>query len=98
MKVIYDPRVVKFLDRLNQRDRCKVREYILLFEEYGFNLDTRYLKKVSKTVWELRPSRIRLFLYISKSQPVTVHANYKKSQKIAKKDLNIIKDRIRQYI
>jgi len=98
MKVIYDPRVVKFLDRLSRKDKSKVREYILFFEEYGFNLDTRYLKKVLKDVWELRPGRVRLFLYLSKNQLVAVHANYKKSRKITEKDLKIIKDRIRQYI
>lgn len=98
MKVIYDPRVEKFLDRLSKKDKSKVREYILLFEEYGFSLETSYLKKVSKNAWELRPGRVRLFLYVNKSEFIAVHANYKKSKKIAKKDPRIIRDRIKQYI
>ena len=98
MNLVYDPRVVKFLDKLGNRDKSKIREYILLFEEHGFRLDTRYLKKIIKDVWEVRPGRVRLFLYVRNDRIIVVHANYKKSQKIVLKDLKLIEDRVKQYI
>ena len=98
MKLRYDPRAWAFLESISEKDRSKALEYILLFEEYGFSLNSRYLKKVEKNIWELRPKRIRLFLYMRESQPFLIHASYKKTQKTARKDLKTIKDRIKQYI
>lgn len=98
MKVKYDPRAWRFLESISGKEKSKALEYILLFEEYGFKLNTKYLKKINDGIWELRPKRIRLFLYMMKEQPFIVHVCYKKKQKTAVKDLKIIKERIKQYI
>jgi len=97
MRLIFDPRVEKFLKGLSDKDIAKVLEYIDLFEDYGYSLDQRYLKKVKGPIWELRPRRVRLFIFTGAEKPVIVHANYKKSQKISRKDLKIIDTRIKQY-
>ena len=62
MKIEFDPRVEKFLEKLNYSKKSKAFEYISLFEEYVFNLSTEHLKKVTKYIWELRPAKMRLFL------------------------------------
>lgn len=98
MKLIFDPRAKKFLKGLSDKDIAKVLEYIDLFEDYGYRLDQRYLKKVKGPIWELRPRRIRLFIFKGIKKLVIIHANYKKSQKISRKDLKIIDARVKQYL
>ena len=97
MKLKFDPRAEKSIKKFSDKDVAKVLEYIDLFEEFGFSLDQRYLKKIRDSVWELRPKRIRLFIYKGAKSNVLVHVAYKKSQKTSNKDLKIIESRIKQY-
>lgn len=98
MKVEIDLRVVEFLKEINVKDSAKAFSYIELFEAYGFTLDTRYLKKVNGPVWELRPGKIRLYLFIKTNKQVIIYAIVKKSQKIKKEDLKIIEKRMKEYL
>ncbi|HLE50201.1 MAG TPA: type II toxin-antitoxin system RelE/ParE family toxin [Patescibacteria group bacterium] len=98
MKVEIDIRVVKFLKVISEKDSAKAFSYIELFETYGFRLDTRYLKKVSGPVWELRPGKVRLYLFVKTKKQIIIYAIIKKSQKIKKEDLKIIEKRIREYL
>lgn len=97
MKLTFDPRAEKFLDKLSYKERTKVFEYVLLFEEHGFDLDTRYLRKVTKDIWELRPKNIRLFFINRMTNYIIVHAAYKKSQKITKKTQKLLEKRVKEY-
>ena len=98
MKVEIDLRVVEFLKVINEKDSAKAFSYIELFETYGFRLDTRYLKKVSGPVWELRPGKVRLYLFVKTKKQIIIYAIIKKSQKIKKEDLKIIEKRVREYL
>lgn len=98
MKLEIDKRVLKFLKQIPNKDSVKALSYIELFEKYQFNLDSRYLKKVSGPVWELRPGRIRLYLLIKSPKQVVIYAIIKKSQKITKADLKTIQSRLSEYI
>ena len=97
MKVEIDKRVVGFLKKLKEKDSVKAFSYIELFETYGFSLGSRYLKKVGGPIWELRPGKIRLYLFIKAKNQIVVYAIIKKSQKIKAKDLKIIEARIKEY-
>jgi phage-related protein len=88
--------VKKFIDKLNDTRRARVDRFYSLFEEYGIQLPKRYFKKVAPRVWELRPGDIRLFLTLKKNRAFVVHAIYKKSQKIPKKDLKLAVRRIKE--
>ncbi len=98
MKLIIDPRVEKFIKSLSDKHIAKVLEYIDLFENFGFNLEQRYLKKIKGSIWELRPGRVRLFIHKGTRKQILVHAIYKKTQKIAKKEFKVINSRIKQYL
>lgn len=98
MNIEIDLRVVKFLKEINEKDSAKAFSYIELFETYGFSLDTRYLKKVDGPVWELRPGKIRLYLFVKTKKQIIIYAIIKKSQKIKKEDLKIIEKRAKEYI
>jgi phage-related protein len=98
MKLEIDIRVLKFLKQLPDKDSVKAISYIELFEKYQFSLDTRYLKKVSGPIWELRPGRIRLYLLIKSPKQIVIYAIIKKSQKITKADLKTIQSRLKEYL
>ncbi len=83
--------VGKFLDKLEEDERSKVKSLSILFKEYGLMLPKKYLKRMSgtKELWELRAKRIRIFLVISKNMGIAVHAIIKKSQKTPKQDIDL---------
>ena len=95
MKVVFDERAKKFLDKLGEQNSSRALGYFKLLEKYGFTLPDKYLKKIGYNIWELRPGRLRLFLYIKTDKAILVHAIVKKSQKIQKKDFETIEQRIK---
>ena len=94
MKVEIDIRVVKFLKVISEKDSAKAFSYIELFETYGFRLDTRYLKKVSGPVWELRPGKVRLYLFVKTKKQIIIYAIIKKSQKTPQNELDTARHRL----
>ena len=86
----------EFIDSLDKARRGRVDRFYYLFEEYGFNLPSNYLKKLNKDVWELRPGDVRLFLTIRGNRGIVVHGIYKKSQKTPKKDLDLAIERTKR--
>lgn len=98
MKLEIDIRVLDFLKEIPHKDSSKALRYIELFEKYQFTLDTRYLKKVSGPVWELRPGRVRLYLLVKSPRQIIIYAIIKKSQKIKKEDLKTIQSRLNEYL
>lgn len=97
MELIIDDRVKKFILGLEPQDRAKAARYIELFEEFGFHLPPKYLRKVASDVWELRPGRIRIFIYNRKDKIIAVHGAAKSAQKIRRKDLDTVRSRIKQW-
>lgn len=97
MIVEIDARVSKIIDKLNDKDQAKVLEYIDLLREYGFSLSQKYLKKINKQVWELRPDKWRLFFLNTKPNAVVIHIMYKQSQKMTTKTKKIIEQRSKEY-
>lgn len=97
INVISDKRTEKFLEDLTEVDRARVNRTVQFFEEKGFLLDTRYLKKLSRRIWELRPGRIRLLFGIVGSDAIVVNAFMKKSQKTPLSELRLAERRLNEY-
>ena len=95
-RVITCSKVREFISSLDSHRRARVDRIYYLFEEYGRFLPNKYLKKISKEIWELRPGDIRLFLCIKGNIGIIVHGIYKKSQKTPKKDLDLALRRIKE--
>lgn len=98
MQLITDPRVDKELFKLKEPDQGKVIEYIELFKKYGFSLSQIYLKKVNKSVWELRPGRWRVFILVIKPNCFVIYLMRKQSQKMTKETKKIIEQRTKEYL
>lgn len=88
----------EFIESLDKLRRARVDRIYYLFEEYGATLPGKYLKKIDKGVWELRPGDVRLFLGIKGTTGVIVHGIFKKTQKTPKQDLELAKKRIKEEI
>mgnify|MGYP001558911001 CR=1 FL=1 len=91
-------KVKYFIESLDRISQARVDRYYDLFEEYGPFLSNKYLKKIAKNVWELRPGNIRLFLTVKGNRGYIVHGIYKKTQKTPKKDLDLAIKRIKEEI
>ena len=95
-QILTHPKAKKFADGLDPAQRARIDRLYNLFENYGPNLPSRYLKKVTKNIWELRPGDVRLFLTIGGNKGFVVHGIRKKGKKIPKKDLNLAVQRIKE--
>ncbi len=93
MKVRYIKTTEDFVRKLSVSDIARVYRIRNLFEEGGFNIGPKYVKKVSSIIWEIRAGRIRLLLYIREQTAYCVHAFYKKTQKLPKRDLDLAERR-----
>ena len=89
MQFIIDKRVDIFVSTLSELDKGRILRYQDLFIRYQFTLASKYLKKISANLWELRPGNIRLlFGKISAETYVIVHGFKKKTQKIPAREFH----------
>lgn len=88
----------EFMESLDNARRARIDRFYDLFEIYGMFVPARYLKKIAKNVWELRPGDIRLFLTIKGNKGLVVHGIRKKTQKVPKRDLNLAIKRIKEEV
>lgn len=95
-QIVTHYRVRQFIDKLDRSDRARVDRLYDLFEIYGTYLPSKYLKKVAKSIWELRPGKIRLFLTMKDNEALVVHGIYKKTQKTPKRDLELAVKRVKE--
>lgn len=97
MKVLYSTEVIKFLENLEFGDHARVQRVRKTFEDYGFRIGPKYIKKIVNTsIWELRAGRVRVFLALVGEIGYGVHAIYKKSQKTPVQDINLAVKRGKQ--
>lgn len=89
MKVYYRAEVIDFLEKANKQDRARVTRTREFFEEYGFSIGPKYIKKIKSNLWELRAGKIRLFLCVRGEKASGVHIIYKKSQKLPLNDIKL---------
>lgn len=97
MKVYFSAEVVDFVEGLTLTNHTRLQRIRKLFEDYGFQIGSKYVKKITKSnLWELRAGKIRLFLCIKGEEANGVHIVMKKSQKLALRDIRLAEKRCRQ--
>ncbi|MCX5994009.1 MAG: type II toxin-antitoxin system RelE/ParE family toxin [Chloroflexi bacterium] len=95
--------VKEFIEVLSVKERAKVARAIDLLEEFGINLGMPYAEHVEGELWELRTrlsnSRYRIIYFLNTSKAfIMLHGFVKKTRKISKGDLEIAKNRLRDYV
>lgn len=85
--------VKEFIIRCDQKQRSKISRQIKYLIEFGLVKEVLNLKKLSGTkLWEIRilgKDNIRLICVNFNQQIVILHAFFKKTQKIPRKEFNI---------
>ena len=94
-KIITHEKAKDFIESLDKIKRARIDRAYYLFEEFGRFLPSKYLKKLAKDVWELRPGDVRLFLTITGNKGYVVHGIHKKTQKTPKRDVDLALKRIK---
>lgn len=97
MNLTTDDRAEKVLKSFSELDKGRVSGYIDLFAKNGFNMSGKYLKKLDSNLWELRPGRLRVLFGKAETGMVIVHVFKKKIQKTPKKEIDIAKNRLKEY-
>ena len=97
MYVTIDKRVDLFVRSLSELDQGRIAGFTKLLRQYGFSLPNKFLKKLDKNLWELRPGNIRLLLGKTDSQIVIVSCFIKKSQKTPLREVKTAKKRLKEY-
>ena len=97
MELIVDRRVEDFVGNLSDFEQGRVLGYLELFREKKFSLPARYLKKIDRGLWELRPGNIRLLLGKTSSGMVVANIFKKKTQKTPKNEIKTARNRLKEY-
>lgn len=96
-KVLYLPEVAKYIENLDPKDHSRLARTRQLFEEYGFIIGQKYIKKIRRgDLWELRAGKIRMFLCIKENTAVGVHIIRKKTQKLPLQDIRLAEGRCKE--
>lgn len=98
--------IIEYITKLNKNNikesRIKVNKiiaYIDLLETYGFKLGENYIKKITKTLWELRPLRDRiLFASIKNNEIILLTVFMKQTQKTPKKEIKKAENYLKDYL
>lgn len=83
----------------NPEKRQKIESYLTELRTKGNSIDRSISKKISKNIFELKVSDIRLFYYFGNSNfIVIVHAVIKKRQGLDSKDIDLAERNRKDYI
>jgi phage-related protein len=83
----------------NPEKRQKIESYLIELRTKGNMVDRSISKKISKNIFELKVSDIRLFYYFGNfNYIVIVHAVIKKRQELDSKDIELAEKNRKDYI
>ena len=88
----------RFIHSLTESDRIKVGKVIEILEKKEYALEMPYSKKIERDLYELRikgSKNIRIFYTFYRDSIFLLHVIKKQSQKLALKDLNTARNRLK---
>ena len=102
MKIIFDKKIQKFTKKLDEESKAKILTTFELLEKLGKYLKPPHSKKIRSNLFELRikgKNKIRFFYFFQNNKIIVVlHAIFKKSQKIPKKDIDLALKRANKHL
>ncbi|MFA6273161.1 MAG: type II toxin-antitoxin system RelE/ParE family toxin [Candidatus Paceibacterota bacterium] len=90
--------IQKFFDFLDRATALKTVRLVQLLSVREYHLTMPYSKKIGKNLYELRvvnTQNVRVFYTFHQEKIVLLHAVYKKTQKLKKRTLEIVGQRLR---
>ncbi len=98
MKVSIDRRTEKLLNRLSRPEKARIARVVGLFSEKGFLLSEIYLKKLTRSIWELRAGNIRLLFGVVEAEAIIVNVFLKKTAKTPPREIELASKRLMEYL
>jgi len=83
---------------LSKEDGAVIAKVVDLFQDYGFELTEQHLKKLTRSLWELRAGRWRLLFGTIGGNTVITNILLKKSQKTPKNEIDLAIKRLKEYL
>jgi len=88
MIIDFYPDTYEKIKSLSLKESARIIKVIVLFEEFGFGLTAKHLKKITTGLWELRSGRWRILFGIINNKTYIVNLFLKKTQEIPLKEIN----------
>lgn len=98
MKVTVDERAEKVFKKFSLSEKSRIARVIFLFSDRGFLLTENHLKKLTKTIWELRAGNVRLLFGVINNQTVITNVFKKKTQQTPIAEISLAEKRLTQHI
>lgn len=96
MRVYYLPEVVGFINKISNKEKARIEKTRDFFENNGFQVGSKYIKKIRGNIWELRAGQIRVFLCIKGNVAYGLNIFIKKTQKLPLKEIKLAIKRSKQ--
>lgn len=78
---------------------CKIQAYFNMLEKNGTRLNKKITKRLSGSIWELRPLKTRIFYaYYKDNKFVVLHYFVKKTRKTPRAELEQAKRNLKDYL
>ncbi|MDP2665030.1 MAG: type II toxin-antitoxin system RelE/ParE family toxin [bacterium] len=90
MNILYLPKVHAFIEGLDVPFDARVNKMLDLLRNRGYELRMPFSKPVEDRIFELRivgVIQIRLLYFFHKGEAVVVHAFFKKTEQLSRKDI-----------
>lgn len=98
MDLVYHDEIRTFIKTLEKSTQSKVVRGIELIEQYGQNLGTPHVKKITVSLYELRTrgqQEVRIFYSIREGKAMLIHGFIKKTQKTPKREIETAEKRLK---
>ncbi len=95
--------VIEFLDSLQSKERAKVLRNIDLLKQFGLNAGSSFVEPIGEGLFSLRSVfsgiNVRLLFFTIVGNKIVMLSGFKKkSNKIPKREIDIAKERKKEYL
>ena len=97
MKVTVDERAEKVIQKFSLSEKSRIARVVFLFDDQGFLLTENHLKKLTKSVWELRAGKVRLLFGVISNQVVVTNVFKKKTQQTPINEISLAEKRLFEH-
>lgn len=97
MNITVDERVEKIFKKFSQSEKSRIARVTFFFKDRGFLLTENHLKKLNKTVWELRAGDIRLLFGVIKDKAIITNVFRKKTQQTPINEISLAEKRLSEH-
>ena len=97
MNITVDERVEKIFKKFSQSEKSRIARVTFFIQDRGFLLTENHLKKLTKTVWELRAGDIRLLFGVIKDKAIVTNVFKKKTQHTPINEISLAEKRLSDH-